>query len=94
MSYLKFIPSSSFTHLRFCFKARNIHISIYMCDVYVREKCIFFFFCESEVAQSYRTPSDSMDCSLPGSSVHGTPGKSTGVGCHCLLQEVYLLLPP
>ena len=28
-----------------------------------------------------------MDCSLPGSSVHGKfPGKSTGVGCHFLLQ--------
>ena len=28
---------------------------------------------------------DPMDCSLPGSSVHGIfPGKSTGVGCHCL----------
>ena len=26
---------------------------------------------ESEVAQSCPTPSDSMDCSLPGSSVHG-----------------------
>ena len=26
---------------------------------------------ESEVAQSGRTPSDPMDCSLPGSSVHG-----------------------
>ena len=26
---------------------------------------------ESEVAQSCRTLSDSMDCSLPGSSVHG-----------------------
>ena len=30
---------------------------------------------------------DSMDCSLPGSSVHGIfPGKNTGVGCHFLLQ--------
>ena len=28
-----------------------------------------------------------MDCSLPGSSVHGIfPGKNTGVGCHFLLQ--------
>ena len=28
-----------------------------------------------------------MDCSLPGSSVHGdSPGKSTEVGCHGLLQ--------
>ena len=26
---------------------------------------------ESEVTQSYPTLSDSMDCSLPGSSVHG-----------------------
>ena len=26
---------------------------------------------ESEVAQSYPTPSDPMDCSLPGSSVRG-----------------------
>ena len=28
-----------------------------------------------------------MDCSPPGSSVHGdSPGKITGVGCHALLQ--------
>ena len=42
---------------------------------------------ESEVAQSRPTPSDPMDCSLPGSSIHGIfLGKSTGVACHCLLQ--------
>ena len=29
---------------------------------------------------------DPMDCSLPGSSVHGdSPGKNTGMGCHFLL---------
>ena len=39
---------------------------------------------ESEVAQSCLTLSNPMDCSLPGSSIHGIfPGKSTGVGCHC-----------
>ena len=28
-----------------------------------------------------------MNCSPPGSSVHGDPpGKNTGVGCHALLQ--------
>ena len=44
---------------------------------------------ESEVTQLCPTLHSSMDCSLPGSSVHGTfPGKSTGVGCHCLLQLV------
>ena len=37
---------------------------------------------ESEVAQSCPTLRDPMDCSLPGSSIHGIfPGKSTGVGC-------------
>ena len=42
---------------------------------------------ESEVVRSCPTLSDPMDCSLPGSPIHGIfPGKSTGVGCHCLLQ--------
>ena len=37
--------------------------------------------------QSCLTLCDPMDCSLPGSSVHGdSPGKNTGVGCHALLQ--------
>ena len=32
-----------------------------------------------------------MDWSLPGSSVHGdSPGKDTGMGCHALLQEIFL----
>ena len=40
------------------------------------------------MSDSFRDP---MDCSPPGSSVHGIfPGKSTGVGCHCLLRlEIY-----
>ena len=33
---------------------------------------------------------DPMDCSPPGSSVHGdSPGKNTGVGCHALLQGIF-----
>ena len=42
---------------------------------------------ESEVAQSGRTLSNPMDCSLPR-LLHpwDFPGKSTGVGCHCLLR--------
>ena len=32
-----------------------------------------------------------MDCSLPGSSVHGIlQAKNTGVGCHALLQGIFL----
>ena len=42
---------------------------------------------ESEVTQSCPTLCDLMDCSLPGSSVHGIfPGKNTEVGCRFLLQ--------
>ena len=39
------------------------------------------------VTQSWPTLCDPMDCSPPGSSVHGdSPGKNTGVGCHALLS--------
>ena len=32
-----------------------------------------------------------MNCSPPGSSVHGdSPSKNTGVGCHALLQRIFL----
>ena len=42
------------------------------------------------VAQLCPTVCDSMDCSPPGSSVHGdSPGKNTGMGCHALLQEIF-----
>ena len=41
---------------------------------------------ENKVAQSGPTLRDPMDCSLPGSSVHGDfTGKNTGVGHHFLL---------
>ena len=43
------------------------------------------------VTQSCLTLCDPMNCSLPGFSVHGdSPGKNTGVGCHALLQGVFL----
>ena len=42
-------------------------------------------------AQSSPTLCDPMDCSLPGFSVHrDSPGKNTGVGCHALIQEIFL----
>ena len=43
------------------------------------------------VAQSCLTVWDLMDCSPPGSSVHGdfSPGKNTGVGCYALLQGIF-----
>ena len=46
---------------------------------------------ESEVTQSCLTLWDPLDCRLPGSSLHpwDFPGKSTGVGCHFLLQGIF-----
>ena len=42
------------------------------------------------VAQLCLTLCEAMDCSPPGSSVHGdSPGKNTGVGCHALLQGIF-----
>ena len=42
------------------------------------------------VAQLCPTLCDPMDCSPPGSSVHGDSlGQNTGVGCHSLLQGVF-----
>ena len=42
------------------------------------------------VTQSYPTLCDPMDCSPPGSSVHGdSPGKNTEVGCHALLHRIF-----
>ena len=42
------------------------------------------------VAQSCPTLCNAMDCSQPGSSVHGdSPGKNVGVGCHALLQRIF-----
>ena len=44
----------------------------------------------SQLLQLCLTLCDPMDCSLPGSSVHGySPGKNTGVGCHFLLQGIF-----
>ena len=41
-------------------------------------------------AQSCPTLCDPMDCSPPGSSVHGSPGMNTGAGYCSLLQRIFL----
>ena len=42
------------------------------------------------VSQSCLTVCNPTDCSPPGSSIHGdSPGESTGVGCHTLLQGIF-----
>ena len=47
-------------------------------------------YCVCLLAQSCPTLSDLMDCSPPGSSVHGdSPGKNTRVGCHALFRGIF-----
>ena len=42
------------------------------------------------ITQSCPTFCDPLDCSFPGSFVHGDSlGKNTGVGCHTLLQGIF-----
>ena len=41
------------------------------------------------ISQSRLTLCNPMDCGLSGSSVHGIPGKDTGVGNHSLLQGIF-----
>ena len=42
------------------------------------------------VGQMSLTLCDPIDCSPPGSSVHGgSPGKNTGVACRAFLQEIF-----
>ena len=45
--------------------------------------------CARLVAQSCPTLCNPTGYSLPGSSGWDSPGKNTGVGCHCLLQGVF-----
>ena len=48
-------------------------------------------FSHSVVSNSSRTVAHPMGCSPRGSSVRGdSPGKNTGVGCHTLLQGIFL----
>ena len=55
-------------------------------------------FCKTALKHTYCTHAklcltlcDTIDCSPPGSSLHGHfPGESTGVNCHALLQGIFL----
>ena len=57
-------------------------------EEWIRKMCICVVRCL--VAQSCPTLCNPMDCSPPGSSVHGgSPGKTIGVGWHSLHQGIF-----
>ena len=59
----------------------NVYWILWVWDIYMDRYII---------VQSCPTLCDPMDCSLPSSSVLGDSlGKSTGVGCHALLQGIF-----
>ena len=61
------------------------HLSQVSCSI-----TIFYCAVLCLVAQLCLTLYDPMDCSLPGSIVHGdSPGKNTRVSCHALLQGIF-----
>ena len=81
----------------------GIHVWVCFCVLYsVRLICVditwpiahYIDFCAVELSHSIMYDSlfcDPMDYTPPGSSVHGdSPGKNTGVGCHALLQGIFL----
>ena len=48
--------------------------------------------CCAKSCQSCPTLCDPVDCSLPGSSIHGdSPGKNTGMSCYALLQGIFTM---
>ena len=68
------------------------HLSVFR--HFIKSKCQISLFqpeeSESVCLSGVSDLSDPIDCSPPGSSVHGdSPGKNTGVGCHALLQGIF-----
>ena len=65
-----------------------IYVQIYM---YILFKYIYKYVCVCVCVCIYiYIHCYPMDCSLPGSSVHGdSPGRNTGVGCNALIQGIF-----
>ena len=81
-----------------CTKKKNESDTLYMTDIsgiirlHLFRKRVSNSMCILHVKSLQLCPTlwDTMDCGLPGSSVHGdSPGKNTRVGCHALLQEIF-----
>ena len=75
----------------FLFACLFVFLCVHCCFFIVLKVTLYEIYCAvCLVSQLCLTLCDSRDCNPPGSSVHGdSPGKSTRVGCHALLQEVF-----
>ena len=78
-----------------CCDSRIVGLSLCPNDLTYKMEIIdfshFYHCCCCLVTKLCQTLCDPMDCSLPSSSVHGDfSGKNTRVGCHALLQGIFL----
>ena len=72
--FSSFIYGVACIYIHFCLQVNSISMCGYLCLV----------------AQSCLSLCSPMDCSLPGSSLHGySPGKNIGVDCHALLHGIF-----
>ena len=77
------------------FPSRNLHVELSRSQEergWIPEQKFLSWFSPTctQFLQLCLTLCNPMDCSLPGSSVHGdSPGKNIGVGCHALLQGIF-----
>ena len=77
-----------FLNLSLCFSALSLLLKG-LNTVFI-VSCTFSIFEYLVLSQSCPTVCNPMDCSLPGSSVHGdSPGKNTGMGCHAAIQGIF-----
>ena len=65
---------------------RSFHLNALSTSIAIYESLGACVHARAKLLQSCLTLCDPMDCNPPGSSVHGSPGKNTGVGCQFLLQ--------
>ena len=65
----------------------SLHVHVETCS---EGRTFRSYYTRAKLLQRCPTLCDPIDCSPPGSSVHGdSPGKSTGVGCHALLRGIF-----
>ena len=86
-----FIPLHSFVFFRRSVPFVSVKQSNMGEDHFYLLCCLFWSCFMCLVTQSCPTLCDPLDCSPPGLSVYeDSPGKNTAVGCHALLQGIFL----
>ena len=67
------------------FNYTDLILTFFLIYEFLLQEDFFFSFLKGLVARLCPTLCNPMDCHLLGSSVHGIPGKNTGVGSHSFL---------